>query len=140
MRREHTKLRAWRDQSRHNQSTVRAWPPVTVKTVNIKDGFPDVEQARTRLHSEIEIAQRQGLRVLKIIHGYGSHGVGGELRIALQSTLRRLAHSGQIKDCIYGENWRQSDERSWELLKRTPELKNDPDLGRNNRGITIVLL
>jgi hypothetical protein len=111
-----------------------------MKTINIKDGFPDVEQARSRLRSELDMAQTQGLKLLKIIHGYGSHGVGGELRVALQSTLRSLARAGQIKDCIYGENWRKSDERSWELLKRVPELKNDPDLGRSNRGITIVLL
>jgi hypothetical protein len=115
-------------------------PLVKIKTVNIKDGFPDVEQARARLHSEIDIAKSQGLTLLKIIHGYGSHGVGGELRVALQSTLRRLAHSGHITDCIYGENWRRSDERSWELLKRVPDLKGDPDLGKSNRGITIVLL
>jgi len=113
---------------------------VTIKTVNLEEGLPSVEQARTRLHSEIGIAQSRGLKLLKIIHGYGSHGVGGDLRVALQSTLRSLAHSGEIRDCIYGENWRKSDERSWELLKRTPELKNDPDLGRGNRGITLVLL
>ena len=113
---------------------------MNMKTVNIKDGFPDVEQARTRLHSELDMAKTQGLKLLKIVHGYGSHGKGGELRIALQSTLRRLARSGQITDCIYGENWRRSDERSWELLKRMPDLKSDPDLGRSNRGITIVLL
>jgi hypothetical protein len=110
------------------------------KTVNIKDGFPTVEQARTRLRTEIHLAQGQGLKLLKIIHGYGSRGVGGELRVALQSTLRTLARSGEISDCIYGENWRKSDERSWELLKRMPELKNDHDLGRANRGITLVLL
>jgi hypothetical protein len=113
---------------------------VIVKTINIKDGFPSVDQARTRLHAEIGIAQKQGLKVLKLIHGYGSHGVGGELRLALQATLRQLAEKGHIRDCIYGENWRQSDARSWELLKRMPELKDDTDLGRNNRGITLVLL
>jgi hypothetical protein len=113
---------------------------LTVKTVNIEEGFPSVEHARTRLHSEIDMARTQGVKLLKIIHGYGSHGVGGELRIALQSTLRRLAQTGGISDCIYGENWRKSDERSWEILKRMPELKNDPDLGRGNRGITLVLL
>lgn len=111
-----------------------------MKTVNLKDGLPSVEQARTRLQSEIQIAQSQGLKLLKIIHGYGSQGVGGELRIALQSTLRSMAHSGEIRDCIYGEKWRKSDERSWELLKRMPDLKNDPDLGRGNRGITLILL
>lgn len=113
---------------------------MTIKTVNLKDGLPSVEQARTRLQSEIQMAQSHGMKVLKIIHGYGSHGVGGELRIALQSTLRSMAHSGEIRDCIYGEKWRKSDERSWELLKRMPDLKNDPDLGRGNRGITLVLL
>ncbi len=132
-------LQPGRDQLRHNQSTPSV-ASLPVKTVNIEDGFPSVEQARTRLHSEIVIAQAHGLKLLKIIHGYGSHGVGGELRVALQSTLRRLAQSGEIRDCIYGENWRKSDERSWELLKRMPELKNDPDLGRGNRGITVILL
>lgn len=111
-----------------------------IKTVNLKDGLPSVEQARAKLGSEISTAQSQGLKLLKIIHGYGSHGVGGDLRIALQSTLRRLAQSGKINDCIFGENWSKSDERSWELLKRMPELKNDPDLGKGNRGITLVLL
>ncbi len=111
-----------------------------IRTVNLKDGFPSVEQARARLRSEIDAARSSGLKLLKIIHGYGSHGVGGELRIALQASLRRMAAMGEIRDCIYGENWRTSDERSWNLLKRDPALKNDPDLGHNNRGITIVLL
>lgn len=132
-------LRLGRGRLGHNQSGPSVGCLI-IKTVNIEDGFPTVEQARTRLRSEIEAAQSRGFKLLKIIHGYGSHGVGGELRVALQSTLRRMAQSGEIRDCIYGEKWRKSDERSWELLKRMPELKNDPDLGRGNRGVTLVLL
>ena len=113
---------------------------MSLKTVNLEEGFPSIEQARIRLRFEIGVAQRHGLKLLKIIHGYGSHGVGGDLRMALQSTLRKMASAGEIRDCIYGENWRKSDDRSWELLKRMPELKTDPDLGRGNRGITLVLL
>ena len=112
----------------------------TIKTVIVKEGMPSVEQARARLHSEITIAQRSGVKFLKIVHGYGSSGVGGDLRIALQSTLRQMASKKEIHDCIYGENWRTSDERTWELLKRLPELKADSDLGKGNKGITIVLL
>lgn len=111
-----------------------------LKTVILKEGMPSVEQARARLSIEIQIAQRSGLKVLKIVHGYGSTGVGGDLRIALQSTLRQMAAKREIRDCIYGENWRTSDERSWELLKHQPELKNDSDLGKANKGITIVVL
>ncbi len=113
---------------------------MVIKTVNIEEGLPSVEQARSRLSAEIELARTAGLPLLKVIHGYGSHGVGGDLRLALQATLRRMANAHEIRDCIYGENWRQSDERSWQLLKRAPQLKNDRDLGKGNRGITIVLL
>jgi len=113
---------------------------LAIKTVVLKEGMPSVEQARARLHSEIQVAQQSGLKVLKIVHGYGSTGVGGDLRIALQSTLRQMIEQRQIRDCIYGENWRTSDERSWELLKRLPELKTESDLGRGNRGVTLILL
>jgi len=111
-----------------------------IKTVLLKEGMPSVEQARARLHGEIQSARQSGVKLLKLVHGYGSTGVGGDLRIALQSTLRQMAAAGEIRDCIYGENWRTSDERSWELLKRMPDLKTDSDLGKGNKGITIVLL
>ncbi len=111
-----------------------------LKTVILKEGMPSVEQARARLRSEIQIAQQSGVKVLKVVHGYGSTGVGGELRIALQATSRQMATQREICNCIYGENWRTSDERTWELLKRVPELKSDHDLGRGNRGITLIVL
>jgi len=111
-----------------------------VKVVNLEDGMPSIAQARARLTSELQLARQSGVTILKLIHGYGSSGVGGDLRIALQSTLRQMEQSKQIRNCIYGENWRKSDERSWELLKRFPELKDERDFGRQNRGITIVVL
>jgi hypothetical protein len=112
----------------------------TIKTVILKDGMPSVEQARARLTTEIHAAQQAGLKALKVIHGYGSTGVGGDLRFALQGTLRQMAAKKEIRDCIFGENWRKSDERTWELLKQMPELKTDSDLGRGNKGMTVVLL
>lgn len=111
-----------------------------LKTVNLELGMPSVEQARARLNGELLLARQSGVKVLKIIHGYGSSGVGGDLRIALQATLRHMSSRGEIADCIYGENWRKSDERAWELLKRMPQLKTDPDFGGHNRGITLVVL
>jgi DNA-nicking Smr family endonuclease len=111
-----------------------------IKTVILKEGMPSVEQARARMSDEIHAARQAGIKVLKIVHGYGSTGAGGDLRIALQSTLRQMAAKKEIRDCIYGENWRKGDERTWELLKQMPELKSDSDLGRGNKGTTIVLL
>ena len=111
-----------------------------IKTVIVKEDMPSVEQARARLRTELGTARRSGFKVLKLIHGYGSSGVGGDLRIALQSTLRQMAQQHEISDCIYGEDWRTGDDRSWQLLKRIPELKNDSDLGKGNKGITMVVL
>ena len=111
-----------------------------MKTIILKEGMPTVEEARSRLRTELGLARRSGVQVLKLVHGYGSSGVGGDLRVALQATLRQMANGGEIRDCIYGENWRTSDERSWTLLKQLPELKSDSDLGRGNKGITVVVL
>ena len=111
-----------------------------MKTIILKEGMPSVEEARARLQTELRNARQIGVKILKLVHGYGSTGVGGDLRISLQSTLRQMTERHEISDCIYGENWRTSDERSWELLKRMPELKIDSDLGKGNKGVTIVIL
>jgi hypothetical protein len=111
-----------------------------IKVVNLEDGMPSVEQARSRLSSELSVARAGGVKILKLIHGYGSSGVGGDLRIALQATLRQMSERREIRACIYGENWRKADESAWALLKQFPELKDDRDLGRGNRGITVVVL
>jgi hypothetical protein len=112
---------------------------IQVQTANLEDGMPSVSQALTRLTTELGKAKGRDLKVLKIIHGYGSSGVGGDLRIAIQSTLRQMVQRGDISMCIYGENWRSSDDDAWNLVKRFPSLKHDSDFGRNNKGITLVV-
>ncbi len=86
------------------------------------------------------MARQQGTPLLKIIHGYGSSGAGGDIRIAVQKRLYELAEAGQIRGCIFGENWAKSDDTAWRLLQVHAELKSDPDLGRRNEGITVVVL
>jgi hypothetical protein len=114
--------------------------PAQIKIVNLEDGMPKVEEARLRMQRELQLARTQGYAAVKLIHGYGSSGAGGALRIELQKELTRLADAGTIRTFIAGENWRVSDESAWPLLQRYPEWKQDSDLGRSNRGIAIVLL
>jgi len=92
------------------------------------------------LDRELASARQAGGAVLKLIHGYGSSGVGGEIRIAVQRRLTEMSSRGEIRACIFGENWAKSDEQAWALINARPELKQDDDLGRRNLGITIVLL
>jgi hypothetical protein len=58
----------------------------------------------------------------------------------MQAELMQRARAGEIRAFIAGEDWRISDERSWALLQSCPELKQDSDLGRGNKGISIVVL
>jgi hypothetical protein len=102
--------------------------------------MPSVHEALQRLDREIAIARQQKHSLLKIIHGYGSTGAGGEIRIAVQKRLRELSESGEIRGCVFGEDWSKSNEETWRLLQGDSKLKHDPDLGRRNPGITIVLM
>jgi hypothetical protein len=111
-----------------------------MKTVNLKSDLPEVHEALQRLDRELTLARNEKAKLLKLVHGYGSTGVGGDIRIAVQKRLQELAQSAQIRACIFGEDWSQSDEQAWKLLQSHPALKSDADLGRRNRGITIVLL
>jgi hypothetical protein len=102
--------------------------------------MPQVHEALQRLERELAIARQEKLRLLKLVHGYGSTGQGGDIRIAVQKRLQELAQNGQIRACIFGENWSKSDDAAWKLLQSHADLKSDSDLGRANRGITIVIL
>lgn len=114
--------------------------PAPLKIIDMEEGMPKVEEARLRMQHELHVAREQGYVAVKLIHGYGSSGVGGALRNELQKELQRLAGAEDVQSFIAGEDWRISDEKTWELLKRYPEWKRDSDLGRNNKGISIVLL
>jgi hypothetical protein len=102
--------------------------------------MPLVREALQRLVRELAQARMEKVKALKVIHGYGSTGVGGDIRIAVQKQLLEMTQSSQIRGCIFGENWSKSDDDAWKLLQAHPELKNDSDLGRHNQGVTIVLL
>ena len=114
--------------------------PALIKVVNLEEGLPTVHQARLRLEHELATARKQGFVAVKLIHGYGSSGAGGVLRTELQKDLLKAERDGAVQAAISGEHWRISDEQCWSLLKKYPEWKEDSDLGRNNRGITIVVL
>jgi len=112
----------------------------TIPTVNLKSDRPTVQEALNRLEQELSSARQRGQVILKIIHGYGSTGAGGDIRIAVQLRLKELAETGLVCGCIFGEEWSTSSQQVWTLVRRSPELKSDPDLGKKNLGITIVLL
>jgi hypothetical protein len=114
--------------------------PVNIRVINLEENRPTVDEMNQRLAIELRNATHARVTVLKLIHGYGSSGVGGKLRGAVRVTLEHAKKRGEIRDFVQGEEFRISNEVAWAMLKLYPELKQDRDLGRANRGITIVLL
>lgn len=109
-----------------------------LKVIDLEQGFPTVEEARSRMLREVEAARRGGHRGVKLIHGYGSSGVGGNIRLAVGRVLTEMQHRGELALVIFGEDWSVSDQQAWTLIRKHPALKRDSDLNRRNPGITIV--
>ena len=102
--------------------------------------MPTVDVAVPLLTERMRSLKKSGVKAVKLIHGYGSTGKGGRLRKATHTLLDELKNSGSIKEFIRGEQCSKFELRTLTLIDRMPELYNDQDLERHNRGITIVFL
>ena len=112
----------------------------TIRTFNVEAGLPTLDEARWLVIEEIKRSKREGAKVLKVIHGYGSSGKGGALCIGLRKSFRLRKKEGIIKDSIAGEDFSIFNDKVLDLLEAVPELRGDPDLGATNEGVTILWL
>jgi hypothetical protein len=111
-----------------------------VRTFNIEAGYPVLEEARRRVAEAIRTSRRTGVRVLKIIHGYGSSGKGGKLCVGLRKSFLLRKKEGLIKEFIPGEDFSIFNRATLGLVEAVPELRGDPDLNAINEGITVLWL
>jgi hypothetical protein len=109
-------------------------------TINLEAGFPSVDEARRRLLKELQAARSRRVRVLKVIHGWGSSGRGGKLGPAIRRSLRLRVKEGMATLIVPGERFSSDALEGRELLQRHPALRRDPDCNRANPGITVVEL
>jgi len=115
-------------------------PPGYVhKSINLEAGRPVVKVALNRLNEIIEDSVRNNVNVLTLIHGYGSSGKGGAIRLECRKTLDFLKSKGLISAYIAGEDFNKRSGLVKSLLQRYPQLVMDKHLNRGNRGITLVI-
>jgi hypothetical protein len=111
-----------------------------IRHLNLKEGMPTVDQARRVFADALRSARRDGVSAMILIHGYGSQGVGGKIRIGIQSSLRQRQKEGLIRAFVPGETWAYGDPTSEWMIEQCPELDYDPDLGSGNPGMSVVLI
>jgi len=112
----------------------------SIRTINLESGMPTVEEAMIRLERELNFAKSAGVLLIRIIHGYGSSGVGGDIRNACLRFLKKEKEKKRIKNIITGEKYSVSEQSGQALLKQYPQLKQSHKTDRKNPGITFVEL
>jgi hypothetical protein len=111
-----------------------------VEHINLKEDMPSVDEAGRRLAQILKSSRSRAVKALKIIHGYGSQGVGGAIRASVRKSLMKRVRAKEIRACIPGETWSLLNKESQEVLRQCDALSGDPDLGMANPGITVVLM
>lgn len=111
-----------------------------MRTLNLEAGLPSIDEARRRLLAEMETARKDGIRLLKVVHGWGSSGQGGKLGPAIRKSLRLRIKEGNASSLVPGERFSSDTLEGRALVERYPALRRDRDFNRANPGITIVEL
>jgi hypothetical protein len=82
-----------------------------------------------------QVRNSPSLRVLKIVHGYGSHGKGGATRECVRNWVFR--NRSKFRTIINGEDYSLYSAMIVELRRELGDYQ-DHDLNAANGGITVV--
>jgi hypothetical protein len=107
-----------------------------ILTIDI--AHPPVSQEmaeRVLLDSWQKVRNSSSLRILKVVHGYGSSGKGGFTREVVRNWVFR--NKSRFREVLDGSEYSLFDRRVQSMTREIGDIA-DPDLGRNNPGITII--
>lgn len=111
-----------------------------LREVNLEWGRPSVDQALRLLRQELHTSKKLRYKAVKFIHGYGSSGSGGRIRVAVRRELEAMRVKGEIRSIIPGERFTIFEADTLSAFAHCGALRADEDLERYNNGITIVLI
>ncbi len=112
-------------------------PPV--RDVDVEIGLPTVAEALRRLETQLDRARADGVRVVRVIHGWGSSsGGGGKIRAAARQWLRQQLERGGVRSVYFGDHYTHTSPEGRDFLRRHPALRPAENSDRNNPGITFV--
>ena len=110
------------------------------QVINLKEFNQTEFQAIKELEIFLALCKKAKVKAVKVIHGYGSHGVGGIISKAVFQYAKRLEKQKQIKFFLLGVEWHLSNEKALKVLFEAKDCYNDEYLNKSNPGITILLL
>lgn len=108
-----------------------------MKTFDIKSHLPTQQEARLELENILAFSRKE--KIIKIIHGYGSHGMGGSIKQMAHAYLKKAKQSRHIEDFIPGEATVSLMGYDELIRKYKAILFADSDFKKGNDGITYVI-
>ena len=100
--------------------------------------MPSCAEAMDRLKASIKLAKQSKFKCAVVIHGYGSSGKGGAIRVAARQWLNAQVRNGSLKSLVNGEDFNILSEKARELRAKFPEFETL--LHVTNHGVTVVEL
>ncbi len=107
-----------------------------MKIHDLEYGYPIVKHAIDRLKVILHDAKKNKEKVIAIIHGYGSSGVGGKIKRNVHEFLEEEIKLHHIEKYIKGENFNMYNDESRNLHLKYPETSEF--YNKDNKGITII--
>jgi hypothetical protein len=109
--------------------------------INLENNMPTVDEALDRFDDELRIVINAGFKLVEVIHGHGSSGVGGKIRRAFREAMEHNRWGHLIKDVYYGEDLVPGREGLIDLNKYHPRLQKE--LNKTifgNAGVTLLVM
>ena len=111
-----------------------------IRVVNIKEDMPNVDYAIYLCDKAIDDAKIMGEKVIIVIHGYGSNGVGGLIKMALKQHLDILKKHKSIEEWVPGEKWCDSNPITMRISAKCPEVILNSNLQNLNSGVSVIMV
>ena len=89
-----------------------------LREVDLERGMPTVRAALQQLSFELWRGRSLGCAAVKLIHGYGSSGKGGRIRVEARACLARMKERGELRDVIPGEEFTIFEPRTLAAFQR----------------------
>lgn len=112
-----------------------------ILVLNLKHDRPSADEALERLTNTLRRATEVNIKVMIVIHGYGSSGEGGRIKRAIQDALDANYFADRVDEYHFGEHIPYGSPQYQALLKRRPSLKTHlKHFKEGNAGMTVLLL
>jgi len=105
-----------------------------LRTINIEAGMPTVAEALLRLETQLDRARCDGVRLVRVIHGWGSSTGGrGRIRTAARQWLRQQLDDRRIRMLVPGDHYTHTSREGRDFQRRHPALRRGT-IGRKKSG------